>query len=209
MEHVTIILTVLTIHLLAVMSPGPDLLLIIQHSLRFSRFNAICASCGLGLGIFVHLLYCSLGLALVISQSIVLFSLFKVAAGLYLLFLGYTSFRKKKSGGSICLELSQVTESMKPMQSVKVGFLTNVLNPKVTIFFLSLFTIVITPTVPTAVVQFVGLMMIINTILWFSFVSVLFSSNIIKNVYQRFEKWFQRLFDTLMIALGLRVLSAK
>ena len=59
------------------------------------------------------------------------------------------------------------------MSAMKIGFLTNVLNPKATLFFLSLFTLVISPSTPFPVMLLMGVIMVVQTILWFSLVSIL------------------------------------
>ena len=70
MEYLALIGTVTLIHLLAVISPGPDFIVAVKNSLSYSRKTGIWTAVGFALGISVHILYCVAGLALIISQSI-------------------------------------------------------------------------------------------------------------------------------------------
>ena len=88
-------LTIATLHLFAVMSPGPDFALIIRQSLYYNRRASIITSIGIGTGILFHIFYCIIGLGIIISQSSYLFNLFRICGGLYLIFIGYKSFSKK------------------------------------------------------------------------------------------------------------------
>src|SRR5438874_2029674 len=91
-------LTVAVIHLLAVMSPGPDFAMVTRNSLLYSRKSGIYTSLGMSLGIMVHVTYCLLGIALIVSRSIVIFSIIKYVGAAYLMYIGYKSLRAKPQG---------------------------------------------------------------------------------------------------------------
>ena len=142
MEYLSIILTVAMIHLLAVMSPGPDFIMTLRNSLLYSRKSGIYSAIGLGLGILVHVTYCLAGIALVISQSVIIFSLLKYLGAAYLLYIGIKSLRAKQSDTTEADLLTEKKDLTK-RQAIRSGFITNATNPKATLFFLSLFTLVI------------------------------------------------------------------
>ena len=82
-------LAVVTIHLLAVMSPGPDFVMISRNSLIYSRRSGIFSALGLACGMAVHASYSLVGIGLIITKSIVLFSILKFVGAAYLLYFGY------------------------------------------------------------------------------------------------------------------------
>ena len=77
MEYLSIFLTVALAHLLAVISPGPDFVMITRNSLIYSRRTGVYSALGLGLGILVHVFYSLVGIGFIISKSIILFSIIK------------------------------------------------------------------------------------------------------------------------------------
>src|SRR3989338_2489374 len=121
-------LTVAVIHLLAVMSPGPDFVLISRNSLIYSRKVGVYSAVGLGLGILVHVTYSLIGIGLIISKSIVLFSILKYAGAAYLIYIGYKCVRAKPLEQAET-ELPKQADLGK-LAAIRMGFLTNVLNPK-------------------------------------------------------------------------------
>ena len=155
MQYLSIILTVAVIHLLAVMSPGPDFIMIMRNSLKYSRRTGVYSAIGLGLGILLHVTYCLAGVALLISRSLVLFSIIKFIGAGYLIYIGYKSLRAAPA--KTHFENSTNTGlDLSPLKAIRVGFITNATNPKATLFFLSLFTLVIRPETPLWVKLFMG-----------------------------------------------------
>jgi len=92
MEILSFFLGIALIHQLGLMSPGPDFIMAVRNSLTYSRRVGIFTAIGLGLGVMVHIAYCMAGLALVISQSIMLFNTVKLLGGLYLILLRWAVF---------------------------------------------------------------------------------------------------------------------
>ncbi len=203
MEYLSIILTVAVIHLLAAMSPGIDFAMVARNSLTYSRRTGVYSALGLGLGVVVHLTYCLLGIALIISQSIVLFSFIKLIGAGYILYLGYKSLTSKSSDTAIHAQ-HHATDISK-WKAIRIGFLTNVLNPKVTLFFLSLFTLVISPSTPLWVKLFMGVEMSVVTALWFTFVAYLVSHHFVKSRFQKIQHFAEKFIGVVLIGLGIKV----
>jgi threonine/homoserine/homoserine lactone efflux protein len=227
-----IILTITLLHFLALISPGPDFFLCIKNAL-ISRNLGIMTSIGFGLGILVHLIYCTLGLALIISQSIIAFTILKYIAAAYLVYLGICLLKTRKHSTEhnnnnnneqerkININLTQTSHQSTPiieksnktsynsLKAMRDGFLTNALNPKATLFFLSIFTVVITPQTPKLSIIIAGLITIINTVLWFSFISIIFSSKKIKNIYEKIEEKANKILGVLLISLGIKIAFSK
>ena len=207
MEYIILIGSVLLIHFFALMSPGPDFVLAVKNSLTYSRRTGMYTAIGFGLGIAVHILYSVAGVALIVSQSIVLFNTIKILGAIYLIYIGYKSVTAKASQADVTA--SKNKEDISPVQAIRTGFLTNVLNPKATLFFLSLFTLVIAPDTPTWALATMSILMVVATTAWFSLVAVFFTQVSVQRQYQKYETIFNRVFGAALIALGLKVATAE
>ena len=194
---------VATAHFLAVVSPGPDFIMITRNSLMYSKRTGIYSAVGLGFGILVHIIYSLVGIGLIISKSILLFSIIKFLGAAYLIYIGYKSIT---SHSKTNLPLNEnKKKDLTKFQALKMGFVTNVTNPKATLFFLSLFSVVISPTTPTFIKILYGLEMSIVTSLWFIFVAILFSHHLIKNRVDKIQNIASKLMGAILIALGIRL----
>jgi len=203
MQDISLIISVALIHLLALMSPGPDFLMTVRNSLTYSRRTGIFTAIGLSIGISVHILYCIAGLALIISKSIIAFNAIKLFGAAYLIYIGIKSVIAKKS--TINIKEEKKRDDITRLKAIKIGFLTNVLNPKATIFFLSLFTFVIKPETPTVTLSIISVLMITLTALWFSLVAIFFTQKHILKIFNKFEGVFNKTFGGLLILLGIKI----
>ena len=96
-------------------------------------------------------------------------------------------------------------QDISALKAVSMGFLTNVLNPKASLFFLSLFTLVIKPDTASGTLLIISALLIINTMLWFSLVAIFFTQKRIRIIYNRYQAWFNKLFGGFLIAIGLKI----
>lgn len=197
-------LTVALIHLLAVASPGPDFAVVVRESVAYGRRAGIFSALGVGCGIFIHVAYSLLGIGLIVSQSIVLFNVLKWLAAAYLLYIGIKALRAKPADPANA-ELSLATGSRTPRAAFVTGFITNGLNPKATLFFLSLFTVVINPHTPLPVQAGYGIYLALATALWFCLVAQLFSQQRVRAGFARMGHWFDRLMGTVLVGLGVKL----
>ncbi len=197
-------MTVALVHLLAVASPGPDFAVVVRESVTQGRRIGSWTALGVGCGIFVHVAYSLLGIGLIVSQSIVLFNLFKWLAAGYLLYLGWRALRARPMSLDTADEVG-TTSDRSPWQAFAVGFVTNGLNPKATLFFLSLFTVVISADTPLWVQAGYGVYLAGATALWFLLVAWLFSRGRVRAGFARMGHWFDRLTGAVLIGLGVRL----
>ena len=158
-------ITIALVHLLAVASPGPDFAIIVRQSLIYGKSTALWSSLGVGCGILIHVFYSLLGIGLIIFHSVVAFSILKYMGALYLVYIGVKAIRAKPLAGGLQLE-PEAQPALGRLRSIWIGFLTNGLNPKATLFFLSLFTVVINPETPRLIQSFYGIYMAVATALW-------------------------------------------
>jgi RhtB (resistance to homoserine/threonine) family protein len=197
-------LTVALVHLLAVASPGPDFAIVVRESVSSGRHAGIWTAIGVGSGILLHVGYCLLGIGLIVSQSIMLFNLLKWLAAAYLIYIGIRALRAKPVDP---LQAQQSLEAVAVTArgAFVRGFVTNGLNPKATLFFLSLFTLVISPQTPLLVQAGYGAYLAVATAAWFCAVAMLFSHARVRNGFIRMGHWFDRLMGAVLVALGIKV----
>jgi len=197
-------LTVALIHLLAVASPGPDFAVVVRESVTHGRRAGTWTAFGVGTAIFLHVGYSLLGIGLIVSQSIVLFNALKWLAAAYLLYIGFKALRAGPAApGSDKVQASTVERT--PRAAFVAGFMTNGLNPKATLFFLSLFTVVINPHTPLAIQAGYGVYLAAATGLWFCLVAMLFSQQRVRAGFARMGHWFDRTMGAVLIALGVKI----
>ncbi|OPY01726.1 MAG: Threonine efflux protein [Syntrophorhabdus sp. PtaB.Bin047] len=205
LENLAIIGTIAFVHLLGAMSPGPDLAMSVRNSLTYSRRTGIFTAVGFGLGVAVHVGYCIAGIAVVIARSILVFGTIKYLGAAYLLYIGIRSVLTRQRP----METDGVTkkEDIPPLTAVRMGFLTNILNPKATLFFLGLFTVVISPAAPPprSILIIAGFVMVVDTMLWFSFVAVFLNERHVRSFFGRFQGYFNKAFGVLLILLSIRI----
>lgn len=197
-------LTVALIHLLAVASPGPDFAVVVRESVAHGRRAGTWTALGVGTAIFVHVGYSLLGIGLIVSQSIVLFNALKWLAAAYLLYIGIKALRAgpAKAGS----EQAPVAETARSARAAYVaGFMTNGLNPKATLFFLSLFTVVINPHTPLLVQAGYGVYLAVATGFWFCLVAMLFSQQRVRAGFARMGHWFDRAMGAVLVGLGIKI----
>ncbi|KOR09227.1 lysine transporter LysE [Stutzerimonas stutzeri] len=197
-------MSVALVHLLAVASPGPDFAVVVRESVAQGRRAGSWTALGVGCGIFVHVAYSLLGIGLIVSQSIVLFNLFKWLAAAYLVYLGWRALRARPMSLE-AIDGANAPVARSAWRAFVIGFVTNGLNPKATLFFLSLFTVVISPDTPLLVQAGYGLYLAGATALWFLLVAWLFSRGRVRAGFARMGHWFDRLTGAVLIGLGARL----
>jgi len=123
----------LTASILLTFSPGPDIIYVLVQSISNGKKAGIVTTLGLVSGIIIHTSLVAFGVSAIIKASPILFILIKVFGALYLFYLAYKVFKSDSS-----IALSEVPKKSSK-NLFRQGFIMNVLNPKVTIFFLAFF----------------------------------------------------------------------
>jgi RhtB (resistance to homoserine/threonine) family protein len=201
-------------HLVAVASPGPDFAMVLRQSITFGRRPAIWTSMGIGTGIFLHVAYSLLGIGLLVRSSVLAFTILKWLGAIYLAWVGAKALRAKpfKNGatadGAVAASGNEPRRTPGRRAAFVTGFLTNALNPKATLFFVALFSVVINPRTPVLIQSAYGIWMALATMGWFTLVSLFFSKNRVRAAFLRCGHWFERTMGVVLLALGLRLALA-
>ncbi|OUS26364.1 lysine transporter LysE [Thalassotalea sp. 42_200_T64] len=197
-------ITIALVHFLAVASPGPDFAVIVKQSLTRGRQTALYTSVGIGSGILLHVTYSLVGIGLLIASDPLYFTVLSYIAGLYLFYLGIQGLRAKPMSAGNKQDLAQ-HKPQSPGKAFLTGFLVNGLNIKATLFFVSLFSIVISPETPTLVQSVYGVYMALATAIWFSFLSYMMTMDNFRQKLLTKAHVIDRFMGVVLIALAIKL----
>ena len=195
---------------LAAISPGPDFALVSKNSLLVSRKIGIYTAIGVVLGLSVHVVYALLGFSVLITESVIIYSIIKYAGATYLAFLGsqlLLASRKKKAvlcdtdGCTTAEEEKEISSS----SALLSGFFCNALNPKASLFILSFFSQIIDQKVSFMNQMFVSLEILLITFIWFAILSVVFSHQLIRRKFIKSQKYINIIMGLFLISFSLKL----
>lgn len=197
------LLLIISITTLCMLSPGPDMALVMRNTLAGNRASGLHTSLGVLTGNLVHIGYCALGLGVLIAHSVVAYGVLKYAGAAYLVFLGISGLRGTPA--SVATSSSSPAHPPHARGSYRQGLLNNLLNPKGALFYLGVFTQVITPaTGPLRAALLISAMVATSALFWVVFVATLHLPPV-RALMARSRVALERAFGVLLILLGLRV----
>lgn len=199
------ITTMSFIAILMAISPGSDFVMVTRNSIFYGKKAGLYSTLGISAAIWVHVAYSIAGLAIIITNSIVLFSILKYLGAAYLIYVGWKTFTSKSV---IPDEKGKKIQTISNYESFKIGFISNVLNPKTTIFFLSVFTQLVTVETPIWIQLVYGSIICIAHLVWFTLVSYMFTHPVLLNKFYNHQKIIEKTIGIVLIAFGLKVASA-
>lgn len=198
-------LALASLHFLAVVAPGADFAITVQQSVRHGRLAGMLTACGIGCGISVHVLYTLLGVSAILHSSPWTMGMAQVLGALYLLYLGVGLLRSQAGVATHAPDAKPATAQPSHWQAFRVGFLTNATNPKATLFFLAVFTTVVSSSTPLGVQAGYGVWMCLVNAAWFVLVSRVFSRPGIRQTFLSVGHRFEQVMGGLMVVLALRL----
>lgn len=193
-----------TAHVFAVASPGADFSVVLKNTLRSGKTIGMATALGVGLGILVHMAYTLFGVAVLVASSEILFPVIRYLGAGYLVWLAYSSFQSGKNDRNIVGEQRQTT--LNTFGAIKQGFFVNVLNPKVTLFFIALFTNVVSLSTPLMTQIGYGLWLSIYTIFWFALVAWGFSRKPVLVWYQAHGHFFDWMMGIVLLLIAMKLI---
>ena len=199
----TILLIAFT-QLLAVISPGPSFLITAQTAVSRSRGEGVKVALGLAAGTVVWAAAALAGLHLVFKAAPVLFMAAKLAGALFLVYVAWQIFRH----AAIPLDLKDGAGEAGARSSFLRGFLTQIANPKVAIFFGSIFVAQLPETVPFWLGALLVFIVSFNEFWWYSLVALFFGVERVRRFYLGAKVWIDRVTGLFLGALGLRLLAS-
>ncbi|MBE9916410.1 LysE family translocator [Paenibacillus donghaensis] len=197
------VLSFLGVAVLLTLMPGPDNLFVLAQSISQGRKAGIATTLGLCSGLIVHVTAAALGISAIIYQSGVAFAIVKYAGAAYLLYLAWKSFREKESRLTLNNQKSLNYRSL-----YKKGILMNILNPKVSLFFLALLPQFVDHSTGHVPIQMLvlGIVFMLQAIIIFIVIS--FFSEKVRNFLlksPRISKKLNYIQGTLLGIIGLNI----
>ncbi|MUK36167.1 lysine transporter LysE [Aliivibrio fischeri] len=199
----TIWISLFLVSLLGAMSPGPSLATVAKHTLSGKRINGIAAAWAHSIGIGCYAFITVIGLAVVLQQSPVLFKGISYLGAAYLAYLGLGALRSTDGIAEKLESGQQVTI----VESAKEGLLISLLNPKIALFFLALFSQFVAEGNEPLDKAIIVITPIVVDGLWYTIISWLLSAPRIVDKLRSKAKWIDRLSGVVLILLAMRVVS--
>lgn len=192
-----------------IVSPGADFAIVVRQSIVHGRRSAIMTSLGIGSSLLFHISYTVLGLGLLVSKSLLLFGLLKWAGAAYLVYLGIKALRAPAMEAPADVVENVPQKKISDGRSFLMGFVTNALNPKAVLFFLSLFSALVSHETPVLIQASYGVFMALALIAWFVAVSTFFTIQSVRDRFVSWGKWFNRVTGMVFIGLGIKLATSQ
>jgi threonine efflux protein len=204
----TLFLTVAVLHIVALVTPGPDFFFVSQTAVSRSRKEAMMGVLGITGGVMVWSGVALLGLNLILEKMAWLHNIIMIGGGLYLCWMGYQMLRSALKKEKVTQELPAV-ELAHGGRSFLKGLLTNLSNPKAIIYFGSVFSLFVSNDVGSAERWGLFVMIALETFAWFTIVASLFALPKMRRGYQRLAKWIDGVAGALFAGFGIHLIISR
>lgn len=207
METFSNLFAITLVSLLAAISPGPDFCIVLRNSLLGSRKIGLSTALGVSSALIIHLAYTLIGIGILIAESPFLYALIKYAGVAYLFYIGlsgWVSSYKKADSNEKKPEVDALQISAQ--KAFVQGFLTNLLNPKAALFFLSLFSQFVNPETPSILKLEYALINWSITLGWFLFLAIITTGDFLSGKMDRFRLYIDRIMGSALMLLSVKML---
>ncbi|MFP2517098.1 threonine export protein RhtC [Buttiauxella agrestis] len=202
-------LTVAVLHIVALITPGPDFFFVSQTAVSRSRREAMMGVLGITCGVMVWAGVALLGLNLILEKMAWLHSIIMVGGGLYLCWMGYQMLRSALKKETVKPTEEVSVELARSGRSFLKGLLTNLSNPKAIIYFGSVFSLFVSNDVGSAERWGLFVMIALETFAWFTVVASLFALPQMRRGYQRVAKWIDGVAGALFAGFGIHLIISR
>ena len=201
-----LILTIAAIHLVACLSPGPDIFLVVYNSMRHGWRIGMATTAGILCGVGLHISIGLTGVSYLITRGKGFEMALSLAGGTWLIYLGLRGLVDfwKSRNKSTDPEIAQSNSTSHSAGSAWTqGFLVNLLNPKALLFFLSLFSVMLGPNLPMGIRISCGLVMVMTQAVAFALVAILVDRPRMKAGWRGAQLWLELGISVILLGLGL------
>lgn len=203
MPYIAPLLAIAAVHLAAVASPGPSFVATIQLAARHSRKIVVWHALGLSLAALTWAVVSVLGIQVVIMRASWLYRTLQLAGGIYLFYIGWRAWR---SSGRLIITPDTRPAPLSTGVALRRGFATNIANPKVMVFFASIFASLLNPGMPVWV-RFAALAIVaIDELCWYATVGWILSSASAQRAYERAKTGVDRIAGSAMMLFGAKLI---
>ncbi|ARP36895.1 MULTISPECIES: LysE family translocator [Vibrio] len=211
MNEVTILITLASIHFIALMSPGPDFALVVQNATRHGRQTGLYIALGLSCGILLHSLLSLTGISYLVHQQPTLFAIIQLAGGSYLLYLGYGALKatwqiiQNHDDDADIVNSNDLILTNK-RQAFSKGFATNILNPKALVFFISLMSSLVPADMSLSGKGFALIILFGLSLFWFSLLAWMLSTKALQKKLSEATVYIDGLCGVVFSLIGVSIL---
>jgi threonine/homoserine/homoserine lactone efflux protein len=204
MNLVTLFSSAALAHVLAVMSPGPDFAVVTRQTLAHGRSAGLRTAWGIASGIVLHVSYALFGLGWLLQHAPWLLEVLRFAGAAFLIWMGSNALRSQPLTANTAAIVAPPAQ-----HDFLIGFTTNLLNPKATLFFVALCSALITTPTPLSLRLALGSWIVLSTGLWFSIVALTLGHPGVRQRLARYAHHIDHLMGGILILLGLGMLLSK
>ena len=206
-----IFVTVAIAHFLALLSPGPDFVLVVKSAIKNKGKNAIGVALGIASANAVYIGLCLIGVGSILAASVPIMIALKIIGGLFLIYLAVQALRARKSSyNNLDIVESKNNDSIKStfLKEFFTGFMSGILNPKNLLFYLSLFTVVLTPEVGFAFKLGLGIWMTVIVFLWDLSIIFLLSTHTMRSKFTKAAYYIDKITGALLGLIGFAIVKS-
>lgn len=196
------IIAVSAVAMLMAVIPGVDFVMVTRTSIRNGRLAGLYTTLGVCLSICVHATYSIAGLAVVIANSVWLFSILKYLGAAY---LAYIAWKLLTTRELLSDDQHVDAESISDFSALRLGFISNILNPKAPIFFVSIFTQIVALDTPLIMQISYGLIIVLAHLVWFGCVALLLSHPSLLPRFNQHKQKIDKLAGIILILFAAKL----
>jgi threonine/homoserine/homoserine lactone efflux protein len=207
-----IFVTVAIAHFLALLSPGPDFVLVVKSAIRNEGKNAIGVALGIASANALYIGLCLIGVGAILAASVTVMIVLKVIGGLFLIYLAVQALRASKSSYNN-LDMADAHTHSNAVKATFfkefiTGFMSGILNPKNLLFYLSLFTVVLTPEVGFAFKLGLGIWMTAIVFLWDLSIIFLLSTPKVRGKFTKLAYYIDKVTGAILGLIGFAIVKS-
>ncbi len=206
MFYLTVLLSIMAVHMVVLVSPGPAFLIVTQASIGHSRRQGVLTALGVSCATFLWSSAALLGISLFLETTAWLYQGIKLLGGAYLIYLGVESWRHAGNKPNPKVKMSLMSSGG---HSFRVGFITNLTNPKAVIFFSSIFASLLPPQLPLWMRAAAVGVVVFDALWWHVALAFTFSTRPVQHLYIKAKRSLDLLAGGFLVFVGVRLMLSK
>src|SRR5579883_1324467 len=196
--------------MLAIVTPGPAFLLVTRAAASRSRPTALAVAAGVAIAAVLWAAAAAFGVGLAMTRFAAIYGALQIAGGIYLVWLGLAAWREAgreaPAGGAPALGDGAARRGA-PWRAMLVGLSLTLTNPKVVVYFSSIFVAMLPAEAPLGVRLLAFAILALEEIAWFAFLALLFSQARVQRAYRRVRGAVEQAVGAVLVAMGARIVA--
>ena len=202
-----LVITVIIAHFLALLSPGPDFMLLVKSGIKNGLRNALGLAAGIALANAVYIVLCIVGLGEILMSSLVLLRIVKAVGGIFLLYIAVSALGSKRDHYIYKNEIQTPSEKNKEYHAeFFTGFLSGISNPKNLVFYLSLFSMVLSAETGKGLKIGLGIWMTSLVFFWDSMILMVLSRDSVRKTFSGIVYYIDKTAGVIIGVLGIKLI---